>query len=282
MWRPHPHIGSAQGYLFDGKLCTGDSLGPDGAIRPGRGTYAGPAVGSVHSRSKLPLITAIAAIPSASCSAGSFSPRHYDSDPSFLPAIATLPIFRWLSENGKTVRVVVVSHLRPTLSVPRCRTLSLPALRRRIYLPLYASHIGRASISRRRHSNGMLTPFWPPAHSCPAHRRPITLTSNRTAELCFVGVPPWRAASTSGWNFASFTERRAWPPGAMKAGRFGIVPCDDKEFHPRPGSDDSRDVTRSIIVTQPILTLPTGRSLTIRVSAPTSASSRGTLSSILG
>jgi redox-sensitive bicupin YhaK (pirin superfamily) len=234
--RPHPHIGLATvTYLFDGEIVHRDSLGTTMAIRPGAVNLMTAGRGIVHSERTAPdHRDGGESLHGLQCWIG--LPReHEESDPSFLHReAADLPI---VSENGKTVRVVVGSIYGQRSPVPTLSdTLFADAmLKEGASLPIDAVTEERAvyiasgevEIAGDRFAAGQLLVLRP--------GDAITLSAASDARVVICGGAALDGPRHVWWNFASSRKERIEQAKAeWKDGRFDIVPGDDKEFIPLP------------------------------------------------
>lgn len=234
--RPHPHIGLATvTYLFDGEIFHRDSLGTEMAIRPGALNLMSAGSGIVHSERSAPEerakgpklfgIQAWAALPTA-YEEGAPTFVHYSADD--LPRVAG---------EGKRVRVIMGEAFGATspAEFPHPALYAEAVLAPGAVLPFDADYDERAvyiasgdiDIAGDRFEAGRLLVFKP------GDRISILALSN--ARLMLIGGEPMDGPRHIWWNFVSSSKDRIDAAKAdWKAGRFAVVPGDDKEFIPLP------------------------------------------------
>ncbi len=234
--RPHPHIGLATvSFLFDGEIMHRDSLGSAVPIRPGDVNLMTAGRGIVHSERTAPErrvageplhgLQCWVAMPAADEElAPSFA--HHES--------AELPV---VTDDGKSVRVVVGSLYGerspvPTLSDTIFADATLAA---GCALPLDATTEERAlyivageiEIAGDRFASGQLLVLRPGDR--------LTLAAATDARIVLVGGAAMDGPRHIWWNFVSSRKERIEAAKAdWKAGRFDIVPGDEREFIPLP------------------------------------------------
>jgi len=252
--RPHPHIGLATvTYLFEGEVFHRDSLGSALAIRPGEVNLMTAGRGIVHSEretGKANLVTGGHGLGAAGgqptggqrrrlfgIQAWAALPRsHEDGAPAFvhhgqdeLPRIAG---------EGKTVRLVMGSGwgARSPAAFPHASLFAEAVLAPGAVLPLDPDYDERAvyvasgevDIAGDRFTEGRLLIFKP------GDRLSIMAVSQ--SRLMVLGGDPMDGPRHIWWNFvASSPERIAAAKEDWRAGRFALVPGDEKEFIPLPG-----------------------------------------------
>lgn len=233
--RPHPHINLATvTYLFDGEIFHRDTLGSSQAILPGDVNWMNAGRGIAHSeRTRAELretgspiggIQSWVALPEA----------HEESEPFFKHhAKAELPV---IEEGGKVVRVIAGALYGKSSPVKTYSEMFYAdaQLEAGAMLPLDAQHeerglylvSGEIEIAGDKFERGKLLVFRP--------GDTVTikaLTPTRFMLLGGANLGPrhiW-------WNFvSSCKERIEQAKEDWKAGRFGTVPGDDKEFIPLP------------------------------------------------
>lgn len=234
--RPHPHIGLATvTYLFDGEIMHRDSLGTEMVIRPGELNLMSAGRGVVHSERTTPEARAIgpklfgiqawAALPkSHEEDAAAFV--HYDQGA--LPRI---------EGEGKRVRLIMGQGYGADspAAFPHAAFYAEAVLAPGAALPFDADYDERAvfivsgaiDIRGDTFEAGRLLVFKP------GDRISILALSN--ARLMLLGGEPMDGPRHIWWNFVSSSKDRIDAAKAdWKAGRFEIVPGDEKEFIPLP------------------------------------------------
>jgi redox-sensitive bicupin YhaK (pirin superfamily) len=234
--RPHPHIGlSTVTYLFDGEIMHRDSLGTAMAIRPGEVNWMTAGRGIVHSERTGPQKRAAGgpihglqmwvALPTAKEEMEAGFAHHATSE------------FPLVSDNGKTVRVVVGSLYGAHSPVPTVHETIFADVHLKAdgMLPLEADHEERAvyvidgeiEISGDRFSGGQLLVFKP--------GDTVTVRATRDAHFVILGGAPMDGPRHIWWNFVSSRKDRIEQAKAdWKAGHFDKVPGDEIEFIPLP------------------------------------------------
>jgi redox-sensitive bicupin YhaK (pirin superfamily) len=252
--RPHPHIGLATvTFLFEGEVWHRDSLGTSAAIRPGEVNLMSAGRGIVHSEretSAANLVTGGEGLAhAASDKAGSEKHRlfgiqswaalpksHEEQTPAFahhgtdeLPRIAA---------EGKRVRLVIGNAYGATSPVafPHEALFAEAVLAPGAVLPLDPDYDERAvyvasgeiDIAGDRFEAGRLLVFKPGDR--------ISILATAQSRLMLLGGEPMDGPRHIWWNFVSSSkERIAQAKEDWRAGRFGLVPGDEKEFIPLPG-----------------------------------------------
>lgn len=234
--RPHPHINLATvTYLFEGEILHRDSLGSVQPIRPGDINLMVAGKGIVHSERERPEVTATdhnlhglqlwLALPE---DREEIEPAFYHYPSADIPA---------LDIDGVPVRVIMgqaydatspVKTLSETLYVEahlqKGQSLVLPeATERAVYV---------ASGSLKAKGTAI------PQHSMAifGSQPGIEITADEESRIAVIGGEPF-APRFMEWNFVSSREDRLEQAKAdWKAGRFPLVPGDEDEFIPLPGS----------------------------------------------
>jgi hypothetical protein len=234
--RPHPHVGLATvTYLFDGEIMHRDSLGTAAAIRPGEVNWMTAGRGIVHSertgaekRAAGGFIHGLqmwVALPSAKEEMEAGFAHHGNAE------------FPLVSENGKTVRVVIGSlyGARSPVKTASETVFADVALKAGQSLPLDTGQVERAvylidgeiDISGDQFAAGQLLVFKPGDSA--------TLTAVRHSHFVIVGGEPMDGPRHIWWNFVSSSKERIEQAKAdWKAGHFNKVPGDEIEFIPLP------------------------------------------------
>jgi len=234
--RPHPHIGlSTVTYLFDGEIMHRDSLGTAQSIKPGALNLMTAGRGIVHSErtaealrstgTRLFGIQAWAALPAS----------HEETAPTFAHhAESELP--RIVGE-GKRVRVIMGAALgeRSPVTYPHDCFYAEAMLAPGAVLPLDPDYDERAifvvsgqiDIAGDTFGPGRLLVFRPGDR--------ISVLALSQARLMLLGGEPMDGPRHIWWNFvSSSTERIDQAKADWKAGRFALVPGDEKEHIPLP------------------------------------------------
>lgn len=236
--RPHPHIGlSTVTYLFDGKIRHRDSLGTEMVISPGDVNLMTAGRGIVHSE-RTPEELRGAPMSVSGLQTWIALPDHKEEmAPVFEnTASATLPEF---SANGVTGRVVIgdfegmrapVTTYHDTLYVdlrlePGAQArIPADAEERAIYVLE-----GTVTISGDRFPSDRLLVFRPGDE--------IVVSAENGAHFMLFGGASLGSPRHIWWNFVSSSkERIEQAKQEWKTGRFDIVPGDETEFIPLPGS----------------------------------------------
>ena len=234
--RPHPHIGLATvTYLFDGEVLHRDSLGTELSIKPGELNLMSAGKGIVHSERtseaakalgpKLFGIQSWVALPETH-EEGAPAFEHYDA--SQLPMI---------NDHGVALRVIAgelmgvkaptktawpTLYADATLAAGASMPLDPTYEERGIY-----TVSGTLDIAGDQFGPGQLLVFKPGDD--------ITVRAATDARFMVLGGEPMDSERHIWWNFVSSSKERIEQAKAdWKAGRFDIVPGDDKEFIPLP------------------------------------------------
>ncbi|HXF52876.1 MAG TPA: pirin family protein [Hyphomicrobiaceae bacterium] len=234
--RPHPHIGLATvTYLFEGEIWHRDSLGSSLAIRPGEVNLMTAGRGIVHSERETTAakartrrlfgIQAWAALPRS----------HEEAAPAFAHhGAAELPR---IEGEGKRVRLVIgglYGELSPAV-FPHPSFYAEAVLAPGAVLPLDPDYeergvyiaSGEVDVAGDRFEAGRLLVFRPGDR--------ISILALSHARLMLLGGEPMDGPRHIWWNFVSSSRDRIEAAKAdWQAGRFGLVPGDEKEFIPLP------------------------------------------------
>jgi redox-sensitive bicupin YhaK (pirin superfamily) len=236
--RPHPHIGlSTVTYLFDGEIVHRDSLGSALPIRPGAVNLMTAGRGIVHSERTAadhrdggePLhgLQLWVALPA----------KDEEIAPAFAhTAAADIPELR---DNGLVLRVIAGTMHGLTSPVANTwETIFAEAhLKAGAILPIAPEHEERAlyvvageiEIGSDRHGSERLLVLRPGER--------VDVKAVGDAHVILVGGAPMDGPRHIWWNFVSSRKDRIEAAKAdWKAGRFDIVPSDNKEFIPLPES----------------------------------------------
>lgn len=236
--RPHPHIGlSTVTYLFDGKIRHRDSLGTEMVISPGDVNLMTAGRGIVHSE-RTPEELRGAPMSVSGLQTWIALPDHKEEiAPVFEnTASATLPEF---SAEGVAGRVVIGSfegHRSPVTTYHDTLYVDVrlePGARIRIPAEAEERAIyvleGSVAISGDRFPPDRLLVFRPGDE--------IVISAENGAHFMLFGGASLGSPRHIWWNFVSSSrERIEQAKQEWKSGRFDIVPGDEKEFIPLPGS----------------------------------------------
>jgi redox-sensitive bicupin YhaK (pirin superfamily) len=252
--RPHPHIGiSTVTYLFEGEVWHRDSLGTSAPIRPGEVNLMSAGRGIVHSEREtgaanvvtdgqgLAHATGETVTPAKKRLFGIQSwaalPKAYEEQaPAFahhgaheLPSIAG---------EGKTVRVIIGSAYGATSPViyPHAAFYAEAVLAPGATLPLDPDYDERAvyvaageiDIAGDKFGEGRLLVLRPGDR--------ISIKAVPQSRIMLLGGAPMDGPRHIWWNFVSSSKERIEQAKAdWRAGRFALVPGDEKERIPLPG-----------------------------------------------
>ena len=232
---PHPHIGLAtMTYLFDGDILHRDTLGSRQHITPGDVNLMTAGRGIAHSERTGPETRRQ---PSSIHGIQSWIalPKEYEEAPPAFLHIASgdIPL---VERPGVTLRVAAGEAYGVTSPVPASSplfyvnvdldaggTLELPDnyAERALYLVSGSLRVGGQTI------DAPLMPVFSPGK--------ILLEALTPAKLILLGGAPLPEPRYMWWNFVSSSKDRIEQAKAdWKAGSFGKIPEDDKEFVPLP------------------------------------------------
>lgn len=233
--RPHPHINLATvTYLFEGEIFHRDTLGSAQAIHPGDVNWMNAGRGIAHSERTRPELRG-AGSPIAGIQSWVALPEaHEESDPFFKHhGEAALPL---IEEGGKRVRVIAGALYGQRSPVQTYSEMFYADVRldAGAALPLDAEHeeralylvAGQIEIAGDRFAAGQLLVLRP--------GDAISVKALEPARFMALGGAALGARHIW-WNFVSSRkERIEQAKDDWRAGRFGTVPGDDKEFIPLP------------------------------------------------
>ena len=234
--RPHPHIGLATlTYLVEGGIRHRDTLGSVADIAPGDVNWMTAGRGIAHSERTAPGqratglrmqgIQSWIALPRAH---EEDAPAFYHHDAAGLPHLA---------DTGVSLRLIV-GHAYGAISPVQTNWSMLYAdveLDQGRALPLPDDHAERAvyildgelDIAGERHTSNRLLVFRPGDR--------ITLKATTPTRLILLGGEPMDGPRHLWWNFVHSSKDRIEAAKAdWRAGRFGLVPGDEREFIPLP------------------------------------------------
>jgi redox-sensitive bicupin YhaK (pirin superfamily) len=252
--RPHPHIGLATvTYLFEGEVWHRDSLGTSAPIRPGEVNLMSAGRGIVHSEretSRANLVTGGEGLAKAAGETGdgvkkrlfgiqawaALPKSHEEQAPAFAHHGADdLPR---ITGEGKRVRVVMGSAYGAVSPVvfPHDSLFAEAVLAPGAVLPLDPDYDERAiyvasgeiDVAGDRFGEGRLLVFKPGDR--------ISVLATAQSRLILLGGEPMDGPRHIWWNFVSSSrERIDEAKEDWRAGRFSLVPGDEKEIMPLPG-----------------------------------------------
>ena len=233
--RPHPHINLATvTYLFEGEIFHRDTLGSAQAIKPGDVNWMNAGRGIAHSERTAPELRASGSPIAGIQSWVALPEEHEESEPFFKHhAESELPL---IEEGGKRVRVIAGTLYGKTSPVKAYSEIFYADARldAGAALPLDAGHeerglylvSGEIDVAGEAFEPGRLLVFRP--------GDAVTITARTPARFMLLGGAALGPRHIW-WNFVSSRkERIEQAKEDWKAGRFGKVPGDDKEFIPLP------------------------------------------------
>lgn len=233
--RPHPHINLATvTYLFEGEIFHRDTLGSAQAIKPGDVNWMNAGRGIAHSERTAPELRASGSPIAGIQSWVALPESHEESEPFFKHhAEAELPL---IEEGGKAVRVIAGTLYGKTSPVQAYSEIFYADARLEAgaSLPLDSDHeerglylvSGEIEIPGERFEPGKLLVFRPGVA--------VTIRAKTPARFMLLGGAALGPRHVW-WNFVSSRkERIEQAKEDWRAGRFGLIPGDDKEFIPLP------------------------------------------------
>jgi redox-sensitive bicupin YhaK (pirin superfamily) len=234
--RPHPHINLATvTYLFEGEIFHRDTLGSAQAIKPGDVNWMNAGRGIAHSERTAPALRASGSPIAGIQSWVALPEAHEESAPFFKHhAEAELP---FIDGEGKRVRVIAGKLFGAASPVQTYSEMFYADVRldAGASLPLDADYeergiylvSGSVDVGGETHEAGRLLYFRP--------GQSVTITAHTPARFMALGGAAMDGPRHIWWNFVSSRkERIEQAKEDWKAGRFGTVPGDDKEFIPLP------------------------------------------------
>lgn len=234
--RPHPHIGLATvTYLFEGEIFHRDTLGSANAITPGAVNWMTAGSGIAHSERTSPAtrhhthrlhgIQSWVALPKeAEETAPAFHHHAASSLPEFkLPGITLRLIAGSMYGHQAPVSTASPLFYIEALMQPGS-TLTLPKdyRERAVYLVEGGLRIGSTIIKPQT------MPVFAPDDT-------VVMEAELPSRLMLLGGEPLSEPRFIWWNFVSSSEERILQAQEdWKAGHFGLIPGDDREFIPLP------------------------------------------------
>lgn len=233
--RPHPHINLATvTYLFEGEIYHRDTLGSSQAILPGDVNWMSAGRGIAHSERTRPELRTTGSPIAGIQSWVALPESHEESEPFFKHhSQSELPL---IEEGGKIVRVIAGTLFGKTSPVRAYSEIFYAdaQLTAGATLPLDPDHEerglylveGEIDVAGETFERGRLLVFRPGDR--------ITIKAVTPARFMLLGGANLGARHIW-WNFVSSRkERIEQAKEDWRAGRFGTVPGDDKEFIPLP------------------------------------------------
>lgn len=235
--RPHPHIGlSTVTYLFDGEILHRDTLGSEQPIVPGDVNWMTAGRGIAHSERTDPALRAHGNRLFGIQSWVALPKHQEEAAPAFVhhPG-ATLPV---LDADGVRLRLIAGEGWgeRAPVAVSSPLFYADAALRPGAALPLPDGHEERAAyvldgeveVAGDRFAPGRMLVFRP-------GDRLVLRAGPAGARVLLLGGAAMDGPRHLFWNFVSSSrERIEQAKEDWRAGRFGTVPGDEKEFIPLP------------------------------------------------
>jgi len=233
--RPHPHINLATvTYLFEGEIFHRDTLGSAQAIKPGDVNWMNAGRGIAHSERTAADLRASGSPIGGIQSWVALPETHEESEPFFKHhAESDLP---FIDGEGKRVRLIAGKLFGKQSPVQTYSEMFYADVRLDggASLPLDADHeergaylvSGAIEVGGETHDAGRLLYFRAGA--------PVTIRAKTPARFMALGGAPLGPRHIW-WNFVSSRKERIdQAKEDWKAGRFGTVQGDDKEFIPLP------------------------------------------------
>jgi redox-sensitive bicupin YhaK (pirin superfamily) len=235
--RPHPHIGLATlTYLASGSILHRDTLGSAERILPGAVNWMTAGRGIAHSERTDPAARTTGQIMQGIQSWVALPRADEEAPPGFHHhAAENLPL---ITDAGLTARLIAgaafgerspvrtfsaMFYLDATLAAGAAMELPGDYPERAVYLLE-----GEVAIAGEIFSPHRLLVFRP--------GDPISLRAPGPARLLALGGEPMDGPRHIWWNFVSSSQDRIEQAKAdWQAGRFGLIPGDDREFIPLPG-----------------------------------------------
>jgi redox-sensitive bicupin YhaK (pirin superfamily) len=251
--RPHPHIGLATvTYLFEGEVWHRDSLGTSAPVRPGEVNLMTAGRGIVHSEretSAANLVTEGKGLGHARADLAATAKHrlfgiqawaalpksHEEAVPAFAHhGVDELPR---ITGEGKRVRLVMgeAYGARSPVEFPHASLFAEAVLAPGAVLPLDPDYDERAvyvasgeiDVAGDKFGEGRLIVFRPGDR--------ISVLATAQSRLMLLGGEPMDSRRHIWWNFVSSSkERIEQAKNDWQAGRFALVPGDEKEFIPLP------------------------------------------------
>lgn len=233
--RPHPHINLATvTYLFEGEIFHRDTLGSAQAIKPGDVNWMSAGRGIAHSERTAPELRTTGSPIAGIQSWVALPEEHEESEPFFKHhAESELPL---IEEGGKRVRIIAGQLFGKASPVKTYSEMFYADARldAGASLPLDADHeerglylvSGEIEVAGESFEPGRLLVF--------RLGDAVTIRARTPARFMLLGGAALGRRHIW-WNFVSSRkERIEQAKEDWRAGRFGTVPGDDKEFIPLP------------------------------------------------
>ncbi len=236
--RPHPHINLATvTYLYAGEILHRDTLGSAQTIRPGDVNWMSAGRGIAHSERTAPDVRAAGSDVSGLQAWVALPAAEEESAPSF--AHHPKPTLPLIETPGAEVRVIAgaLYGARAPVRVLSDLFYADARLDAGALLPLDAEHEERAlylvegeiDIAGDRFAPGRLLVFRPGDRN--------TIRALQPSRFMLLGGAALDGPRHMWWNFVSSRkERIEQAKDDWKAGRFGAVPGDEREFIPLPSA----------------------------------------------
>jgi hypothetical protein len=234
--RPHPHIGLATvTYLFEGSQMHRDTLGSVQEIRPGAVNWMTAGRGIAHSERTGPEVRAAGHRLHGIQSWIGLPQADEEAEPGFQHVAAgELPT---LARDGVTLHLITgrayglaspvrvfsdIFYVDAKLAPGASLQVTDEHIERAVFVVEGAVHIGSDS-----HGRGTMVVLDPDERA--------TVSARQAARVMLLGGAPLDGPRHLWWNFVSSSKDRIERAKAdWKAGRFGKIPGDDKEFIPLP------------------------------------------------
>ena len=234
--RPHPHINLATiTYLFEGEIYHRDTLGSAQAIKPGDVNWMNAGRGIAHSERTAPELRATGSPIGGIQSWIALPQAHEESDPFFVHHDeAELPL---IAEGGKQVRVIAGKLYGKASPVKTFSQMVYADARLEAgaTLPLDTDYEERALYTISGEIEIAGDAFGPNQLLVFRPGDALTVTAKTPARFMVLGGEKMDGPRHIFWNFVSSRKDRIEQAKEdWRAGRFGTVPGDDKEFIPLP------------------------------------------------
>jgi redox-sensitive bicupin YhaK (pirin superfamily) len=234
--RPHPHINLATvTYLFEGEIFHRDTLGSAQAIKPGDVNWMNAGRGIAHSERTAPDVRKTGSSIAGIQSWVALPEAAEESEPFFVHhGVAELPIVDTPDKHVRLIAGRLYGMVSPVRTASDMFYADVEMKVAGALLPIDADHEERAlylvsgeiEIAGDRFTRGRLLVFRP--------GDVLTVRALTPARFMLLGGAALGPRHIW-WNFVSSRkERIEQAKEDWRAGRFGVVPGDDKEFIPLP------------------------------------------------